>query len=216
MAVLTRIHIIQLFGSVHDLVLHLAVLVEVVLVIVVFLLRLRVELLLVLHLAGARPLDLQTLGLLHLRVRPFHFGGLRWRHLLLVDHRFLRGIAEVFFVPLIGRCSFEFSRSCRLEYALLLLEDDLRLHTLLGLLFGLRLRFNGYVLLALIRYEGRLNISLILHWLLTKYVVPRQLKLLISDLYVIQFIKPRQILENVHSVVSQIRAYRILTQIQHL
>lgn len=217
MAVLARIEIAKLLGPMHNLVLDLVVLVKIILVIIILLLCLRVKLLVVLHLAGARPLDLQTFGLIHqLSISPLHFGSLRGRHLLLINLLFLDLITKVFFVSLIGRGSFEFSRSCWFEYALFLLENHLRLNVLLGLLFWLWLRFYGDVLLALIRYEGRLNICLIFYWLFAKYVISCHFQLLISDLNVIQFVKPRQVLEHVHSVVSQIRAYRILSQIQHL
>lgn len=73
-------------------------------------------------------------------------------------------------------------------------------------LFWLCLRFDRNILLALIWYESRLHIRLVFDWLLTKHVIPRQFKLLIRDLYVVQLFKPWQILEDVHSVVSQIRA----------
>ena len=120
-----------------NLILDLMVLVEIILVVIVLVIRVKLLFvrLLVLDLAGTRPLNLQRFGLVHLSVSSLQFGSLRRRHhLLLIGHLLFDRITKIFFVSLIGRGSFEFARSRRLKYTLLLFQNDLRRDTLFRLL----------------------------------------------------------------------------------
>ena len=120
----------------HNLILDLMVLVEIILVVIVLVIRVKLLFvrLLVLYLAGTRPLNLQRFGLIHLSMCSLQFGSLRRRHLLLIGHLLFDRITKIFFVSLIGRGSFEFPRSRRLKYTLLLFQNDLRSDTLFRLL----------------------------------------------------------------------------------
>ena len=84
------------------------------------------------------------------------------------------------------------------------------------LLLLLDLRFDRDVLLALIRYKSSLYVFLLFRSLFTKNEITCQLKFLVCDLHIIQLFKPGHVFEDDHSVISEFRTYRVLTQIQDL
>ena len=126
-AVLPRVDVAQPLWSVYDFILNLPMLVEIFCLVFIVVIILD-GVLLMLYLAGTRPLYMKPVRLIHLRLSPFHL-----RNLSICDLFFLYLVAKIFFVSLIWWSPLQLS-TARFKNVLGLFQNDLGFDILLGLL----------------------------------------------------------------------------------